>query len=96
MKKTVAASTDRAKASSIYRQAAQNMERKIGPEYSCWAINWVVSGGEEAAGKMHPRKKDYRSPYEEALDVECNVFASRSERILALCFMAAMVEAGDA
>jgi len=81
---------------SIYKEAAKLICNGFGPRYSCWAVNYVVSGGEHIAGFISHRRADYRLRYETAIGLRNVIFTNKNQRILALCFMAAMVEAGDA
>jgi hypothetical protein len=98
------ASTDRAK---VYRNAARFLERGthryVVAGYSCLAIAKAVKG---KAYTGHPSRDGFRyadlsevKGYIDAYgaeNVEVWNFDGRDHRVIALCFMAAMVEAGDA
>ena len=98
--------TDRAKRAAVYREAAYRVEFGF-HSFSCWAIEDVLVvplHGEETKEKdKHPLVRSYEKTFRpEACGwthnwgVYWNGDERRDCRILALCFMAAMVEAGDA
>ena len=92
-----APSTDGAK---VYRDAAQGMEYGImGMGWSCWAICDAAKlpcyGDDESPPSVVKRYERVFSPHRQHVHLWADDW-SHDERILALCFMAAMVEAGDA
>ena len=101
------ASTERAK---VYRLAAANLERIEEPgvayrsPYSCdqigHACGWFPHIANRSAGRkfnaLKARYKALFSPNADDDDYWDGWDDAQNERILALCFMAAMVEAGDA
>jgi hypothetical protein len=94
-------SCDSAKRAEIYRKAARGMEcRFLGLGWSCWAI-CKVAGLEpyDAADTPPLIVRQYErifSPYAPKHEHWWGHGWNHDDKILALCFMAAMVEAGDA
>lgn len=89
--------TETTKRAALYREAASRIaERKN--VWSCCAIERVTLGCGPTWGK---ETKAYREIFATSEDGEVSISAFDTAggspiRILALCFMAAMVEAGDA
>lgn len=93
---------------AIYRKAARIVERLLYPEevggYSCLAIAKVVSKkytGRPSLDGFYYRELPAVKAYEDVFLYQYSSFGLQTKetqcaRVLALCFMAAMVEAGDA
>jgi len=79
------------KLSDVYRKAAKNIESGVGPYFSCWNINWTASNGAETTGHISWDENDPRVWYERRM-TNGMTFLTSDERILALCFAAAMAE----
>lgn len=87
----------RRKNTDIYRRAARLIENNKA-DMSCWAINQARTNGREILGRS-PQREKYENTF--VIDAPDGHFGPNNEenrgvRIVALCFMAAMVEAGDA
>ena len=88
--------TDRAKRAEVYREAADLIPKDYA---SCFAVNKVVSGHHECGTSEARAYEELFAPYVKtfAWGEQWGEEPERTNcRILALCFMAAMVEAGDA
>lgn len=92
--------TDTTKRAEIYRKAAQRLERDEGSPYATDQIGAVcghfVNGYAENHDRTIGRFAALQASYKDALGVESNFMFDKDQSILALCFVAAMVEAGDA
>jgi hypothetical protein len=97
----ISQSTETAKRAAIYREAARLIENDK-MDYSCCAIaeaqgifdEWNRSKAESALVDGYA---DVMGSFKEAGGFCCGwTDDGRDERVVALCFMAAMVEAGDA
>jgi hypothetical protein len=97
-------STDKRKRAAIYRSAAKAFEENkpgwggcMGIDYACEALDVAGADSEELClmkAVFAPRRDSIA--WLELRGLSESDSAQRDFRILALCFMAAMVEAGDA
>jgi hypothetical protein len=96
-----APSTDRT-AAKIYREAARILEQTPGAVCGCcWAIKMAIHNITPKAesgydSPLHERAEKLFDWYGENRFGFYEIKANRNARILAMCFIAAMVEAGDA
>ena len=93
-------STEEAKKrAAIYRKAARRIERAAHGMFSCSTLNTITGDGEAARRYAELfRPEDYNGEcWGHAWANGWDQWRERNAcRIVALCFMAAMVEAGDA
>lgn len=99
----ISSCTDRAEKAKVYREAARIVDQGLYPElvggWSCLAVARATDP--EYTGRFESRSDRYKTvnayvkvfPQIHGVSSEPNAIAIR---VLALCFMAAMVEAGDA
>jgi hypothetical protein len=84
---------------ALYRKAAKRIETGEN-SWSCCAIEEALPMSKRTYGAWHPATEKYRQMFAEAGSLSISQFDETGDgegvRIVALCLMAAMAEAGDA
>lgn len=93
------------KKGDVYRKAAFNMEHAVGKRghclYSCLAVDFATGYSDDSHSLEANLYAAAFTPGDTMLDYQRAIYRLRSEtarhnfRILALCFAAAMADAGD-